>query len=255
VDLLGLAGLVLVVAVWYGLSHVVSRTSLPAPQAVAERTRHDFIHDPLLSTYGLADKGLLSALIYTTQNVFIAVSLGAVFGVTIGLVSARVATIRAVVNPIVATLGAVPVLVAAPFFLIWFGVDRRAAILLVALYSMVVLIIYSQRAAENIHPAYENAARTFGASRPRILKDVVFPATTPEVLGGLRIALAGAWGLEAVAEVLGLPRGVGQVISVLGTSFDAEGILAVILPLGILAVTCDALMAYGINRALPWRTR
>ena len=39
------------------------------------------------------------------------------------------------------------------------------------------------------------------------------PATVPELIGGFRIALAGAWGLEAIAELLGAQHGIGFLIN------------------------------------------
>ncbi len=47
-----------------------------------------------------------------------------VLGLSLGLTSARLIGVRAVLDPIVLTLGTIPVLVTAPFFLIWFGTER-----------------------------------------------------------------------------------------------------------------------------------
>ena len=98
------------------------------------------------------------------------------------------------------------------------------------------------------------------------MRDILLPGTVPAVLGGVRIALAGAWGLEAIAELLGAQEGIGKVVEVLAGATDVEGIFAALLLLGLVAVACDALAAYGFapaRRLEPagaggwgiWRTR
>ena len=65
------------------------------------------------------------------------------------------------------TAGTIPILVLAPFFLIWFGVGRISALLLVVFYVTVMLYVFAQKAASNLSPIYEDAARTLGATSRR----------------------------------------------------------------------------------------
>jgi ABC-type nitrate/sulfonate/bicarbonate transport system permease component len=252
VDVLGLLGVVLLVGVWYALTAVVSRTALPLPQNVAARIGHDFFGAPELALYGVGQNGLLASMVYTVENVLIAVGIGAAIGTMAGLTSARIDLLRAVIDPIMLTAGTVPILVTAPFFLIWFGVGRASALLLVILYVSTILYIFAQRAATNLDPVYEDGARTLGATNRQILRNVLVPGTVPEILGGIRIALAGAWGLEAIAELLGLPSGIGKVIQVLAQQTDAEGILAAIVLLGVVAVVFDGLASFGFRKVTRW---
>jgi ABC-type nitrate/sulfonate/bicarbonate transport system permease component len=74
----------------------------------------------------------------------------------------------------------------------------------------------------------------------------------PEILGGLRIALAGAWGLEAIAELLGSQSGIGKVLEALAGATDPQGIMATLLALGLTAIVVDALAAFAVARAAKW---
>jgi ABC-type nitrate/sulfonate/bicarbonate transport system permease component len=252
-DLLSLAGMAVVIAVWWALSLVVPSSFLPAPARVAERVVADFLSAPELVAYGLPeDTSLLNSMIYTAENVFIAVFFGGLIGTLSGLASARLRALRAVVDPIALTIGTIPILVAAPFFLIWFGTGRISAVALVMFYVIVTLYIFAQRAADNLDPVYEEAARTFGAGEWRIIGDILVPGTVPQILGGLRIALAGAWGLEAISELLGADRGMGKIISMLGFTSDVEGIFATLAILGVFAVASDALLGFAITRLTGW---
>lgn len=252
-DVLGLAGVVLLIGLWYVATLFVEPVQLPYPHEVLSRIAADFFGAEELAVYGVGEDGLASSVIYTAQNVLIAIVIGSFAGVLIGLTSARVPWFRALLDPIVLIGGTVPILVAAPFFLIWFGTGRASAVLLITVYTMFILVVFAQRAADNLNPVYESSALTLGAGKGRVLRDVLIPGTLPEILGGIRIALAGAWGLAAIAELLGLPNGVGKVVQVLATQSDVEGILAAVLVLGVLGVVIDALVAFAIQRLFRWR--
>ena len=253
-DPLRLAGVALFLGAWQAATAVLPPIILPTPAGVAGRIRDDFWSAPALAYYGLADANLCGNLLYTTENVVLAVAAGAVFGIGTGLLSARFASVRAVVDPVVMTAGTVPIIIAAPFLLIWFGVGRASAVCLVLFYVAVTLHIFASRAARNVDPIYEQSARTLGAGSRRVLRDVTLPAAVPEILGGLRIALAGAWGLEAIAELLGSQSGIGKVIEVLAGATDPQGIMAALALLGLVAVLADVLAALAVARATRWST-
>ena len=248
-----LAGALLFIALWELASLLVSPIILPGPFSVLRRAATDFWSAPALSYYGVEDPSLAGNLAYTAENVAIAALIGAVIGVTLGLLSARVWFVRAAMDPIMMTAGTVPILIAAPFLLIWFGVGRASAVSLVAFYIVVILYLSAQRAALNLDPIYENYALTLGGRRGRMLRDILIPGTIPEILGGFRIALAGSWGLEAVSELLGSQSGIGKVLEVLAGATDPQGILATLLVLGVAAILTDGLAATLIARLAAWR--
>jgi ABC-type nitrate/sulfonate/bicarbonate transport system permease component len=251
-DPMRIAGVVLFVAIWQLATYLLPPIILPTPLGVVGRVYADFWSAPSLSYYGVSEANLYGNLIYTAENVAIAVMLGAVIGTLCGLLSARFSFLRAVVDPIMMTAGTVPILIAAPFLLIWFGVGRTSAVCLVIFYVAVILYVFAQRAASNLDPIYEESALTLGATKRQMVGDILIPATVPEILGGLRIALAGAWGLEAIAELLGAQSGMGKVLEVLAGATDPQGIMATLLVLGATAIVADALAAFAVARLATW---
>ena len=251
-DPLGLVGVALLILVWQLLTGVIPTYSLPPPLDVAERIWEDFFSAEYLASYGLPGTSLFDSMVYTTTNVLLAVVIGASLGVLSGLTAARIGWFRTIIDPVLMTAGTIPILVLAPFFLIWFGTGRISALLLVIIYVLVILYVFAQRAAENLDPVYEDGALTLGASRGRIIRDVLVPGTVPQILGGIRIALAGAWGLEAIAELLGSQHGIGKLVQVWAGSTDIEGIFAALLVLAIVAVLFDTLAGIGASRLTVW---
>ena len=252
-DPFGLLGMVLLIGLWFALVPLVPRSALPTPWGVAATAVQKFFYNKTFAFYGLADVGYFSALVYTVQNVLMATIGGGIVGILAGLVTARSKLVRAVCDPIVLTLGTVPILIASPFLLLWLGTDRMSAVAMVGFYAAVTLYTYAQRAAINLNPVYESAARTYGASRGAMLRDLLLPGTLPEILGGVRIALAGAWGLEAIAELLGAQRGIGKLIESITGASDVESLFAALILLGITAVLFDVVVAFGFARLTRWR--
>jgi ABC-type nitrate/sulfonate/bicarbonate transport system permease component len=254
-DVLGVVGLLGLIVQWWVASALalVPRLFLPPPLEVAEAIVGNFFSSSYLENYHLGSLGLYGSLLYTIGNVLLALSIATVLGVGLGLTSARVEGVRAVLDPIVLTIGTIPVLVTAPFFLIWFGTERMPQVALLTLYDTTIIYLFAQRAVGNLDPIYQAAARTLGASPTRMLYKVFLVGTLPEIFGGMRIALAGAWGLEAIAELLGAPAGIGRVIQAVASGTDVPTIMAAILSLSAVAVLFDAAVASLFGLITRWR--
>lgn len=255
VDPLEVLGLVAIFVAWWGVTEIgwASPMFLPAPGGVVHVILDNFFSSPYLENYHLGEGGLFSEIMYSASNVIFTLIIACVLGVALGLTSARVGILRAVVDPIMLTAGTIPILVTAPFFLIWFGTSRSAQSGLLMIYDVAILYLFAQRAAANLDPTYTAASRTLGASPRRILFDVVLMGALPEIFGGVRIAMAGAWGLEAFSELLGAPHGIGRVIQAMATSMDTQFMVATILALAVVAVVCDAIVAALFGYITRWK--
>lgn len=251
VDVVGMCGVVAMLGVWQAMSVHFGRV-VPSPQTVANELVKNFISAPTFRHYGIADAGYLDAILYTAGNVSMSMIAGGGSGIALGLLTARRRLMRSALDPIFITLGTIPIFIAAPFLLLWFGISRFSAVAIVAIYVSTIVYAYSQRALYNLPPVYEQYAQTLGADGRRLFWDIMVPGTLPEILGGLRIALAGAWGLAAISELIGSQRGAGKVIQSLANSVDVKAIFCVLLLLGLVAAVIDALMALVISRVTAW---
>jgi ABC-type nitrate/sulfonate/bicarbonate transport system permease component len=247
------AGIGIAVIAWWLASLAFPPVRLPGPVLVAETALKDLFGQPVLLFLGLQGGGFLPHLLYTTTNVLVGVTLGTTIGAALGLSSARFWVVRDLVDPVLVVLGTVPILVAAPFLLMWFGVVPWAQILLVTFYTGSLVAIASQRAALNIPLTFEESAASLGADARRRFRTIVVPAAIPAILGGLRVALAASWGLEAIAELLGSPLGVGRVIVILQNVTDTAGMMAIILWLGIIAAAFDFIVERGVRWLIRWQ--
>ncbi len=240
-DPLAIVGFVLLLALWQ-LAHYAVGKYFPPPLAVAKAAVTHFSSSRYFTGLGLPAGGYVPHLVSTTITVFFGVLAGAVVGSATGLASALMPVARQIFAPIVSILGTVPILVAAPFFLIWFGLAESSKVILVAFYSAVVLHIYAERSVRNLNPRYREYAGTLGADPRLTFRAVVLPAVMLELFGGLRTALGAGWGLAAIAELLGALYGVGRVIIATWAVYDVAAMMAGILMLAIIATAMDGLL-------------
>lgn len=243
-------GIMATIGLWYLASWLIGRY-MPPPHEVFANAARNLVASDYFVGLGLPEGGYLPHLLYTSMTVVFGVAIGVALGCLTGLLSARWRVIDQVTDPIVAIFGTVPILVAAPFFLIWFGLVASAQLILVAFYTTVIMHIYSLQAVRNLHPKYVEFARTLGASSGAIFLRVLLPGAVPEIFGGVRVAFAASWGLAAIAELLGSRYGVGYAILTFESVYDLASIMTIILLLGLIALAMDWL----IGRARAWITR
>jgi ABC-type nitrate/sulfonate/bicarbonate transport system permease component len=124
--------------------------------------------------------------------------------------------------------------------------------MMVGFYTFVMMVITTLNAAANVNPVYPQFAATLGADRNRIFRTVIFPAMTPAIAGGIRVAVAIALGVQVVAELMGGRQGMGQVFSMM-ISFQALDVIIVgIFWIAVAAAAIDLVLVGGIRRLTRW---
>jgi ABC-type nitrate/sulfonate/bicarbonate transport system permease component len=97
------------------------------------------------------------------------------------------------------------------------------------------------------------SARSMGASRLRVLWDVVLPSAMPELLNGIRTAIALAFILLVSSELIVARQGFGYLIGFLGANGSYEGMFAVVLTVALIGFAADRLYQMLMQRVLQWR--
>ena len=160
-DPLSLLGFVLLLGLWQ-LAHYGVGNYFPSPLAVAKAAVINFSASHYFTGLGLPEGGYLPHLLSTTLTVLAGIAVGGVVGTATGLASATNGTARQIFAPLVAILGTVPILVAAPFFLIWFGLAESSKVILSGSIPAVVLHTYSPSGARQPDAALSRIRETSG---------------------------------------------------------------------------------------------
>jgi ABC-type nitrate/sulfonate/bicarbonate transport system permease component len=246
-----IAGIALFFLVW-AIAHLAIGRHMPSPVMVIEAAALNLVESRYFVGLGLPEGGYLPHLVSTTKTALVGSLIGGAVGALSGLASAHSQIVFQIMRPLAAIFGTIPILVASPFFLIWFGVSDNAKIALVCLYSAVVLHLYALRAVEHIHPSFSEYARTLGARPLTVFARVSLPGSIPEMFGGMRVALGAAWGLSAITELLGTDRGIGRVIITTWGVQDVTSMMAGLFLLSLVAIVADALLMLARRHATRW---
>jgi NitT/TauT family transport system permease protein/taurine transport system permease protein len=99
-----------------------------------------------------------------------------------------------------------------PLMLVWFGFSERTIVVAVnytVFFPVMFNVLLGVRSVPRI---YVDALRTLGASRARIVRDVVVPGALPNIATGMRLGLAYGWRALIAAEMLVGAHGLGFMI-------------------------------------------
>jgi NitT/TauT family transport system permease protein len=167
----------------------------------------------ITGTVDLARKGVL--LKYIVASLFRVASgyLLAVFiGIPLGLLLGWFGKARMAFNPAIQILRPISPIAWIPVAILWFGVSDLAPIFLIFLASLFPITTSAMAAVQNIQLNYIRAARNFGITGLELFRKVVFPASLPQILTGLRLALGVAWLVVVAAEMIAVNSGLGYLI-------------------------------------------
>jgi NitT/TauT family transport system permease protein len=92
-----------------------------------------------------------------------------------------------------------------------------------------------------------------GANRLRMLWDVVVPSAMPELLNGIRTALALSFILLVSSELIVSQRGLGDLIGGFGASGAYDAMFAVVLTVAFLGFAADRVYLLVMRRVLRWQ--
>jgi ABC-type nitrate/sulfonate/bicarbonate transport system permease component len=179
--------------------------------------------------------------------------LAILIGGTIGIAMAWWKPVNVLVAPLVEVFYPLPKSALIPVTVIWLGFGDGSKILLIFLGCMLPVTIGAFNGARSSEQALVWSARSMGASRLRMLWDVVVPSAMPELLNGIRTALALSFILLVSSELIVAQKGFGHLIGSLGANGSYDAMYAVVLTVAFLGFAADRLYLLITKRTLAWR--
>jgi NitT/TauT family transport system permease protein len=179
--------------------------------------------------------------------------LAIVVGGALGIAMAWYRPVNALVSPLVEMLYPMPKSALIPVTALWLGFGDGSKILLIFLGCMLPVTLGAFNGARSSDQALVWSARSMGASRPGVLWDVVLPSALPELMNGVRTALALSFVLLVSSELIVARSGLGYLIGYLGEGGVYDAMFAVVLTVAFLGFFADRLYQRLERRVLRWR--
>ena len=221
---------------------LVSALALPSLTAVGQAWV-ELIRDGELITNGAA----------SLYRAGMGLLLSIVIGAALGIFMAWWRPLNVLLSPLVEIFYPMPKSALIPVTVIWLGFGDGSKILLIFLGCMLPVTIGAFNGARGSDRALVWSARSMGAGRLRMLWDVVVPSALPELLNGIRTALALSFILLVSSELIVAQKGFGYLIGFLGANGSYEGMFAVVLTVAFLGFAADRLYQLLMQRMLQWR--
>ena len=236
--------LLLLAIAWEAIArfNIVDSQALPPLSKVAVAW-FDLMRDGELVTNGAV------SLYRGSMGLLIAILIGG----GLGMAMARWRVFDAFVNPLVQLFYPLPKSALIPVTVIWLGFGDGSKILLIFLACMIPVTIGAYNGARGSEQVLVWSARSMGASRLRMMWDVVMPSALPELLNGIRTALALAFILLVSSELIVAQQGFGYLIGYLGATGSYEGMYAVVLTVAFLGFAADRVYQLIMQWLLRWR--
>ena len=180
-------------------------------------------------------------------------ALAIVAGSALGIAMAWWRPVNAALGPLVEMFYPMPKSALIPVTVLWLGFGDGSRILLIFLGCMLPVTLGAFNGARGSDQALVWSARSMGASRLRMLWDVVVPSALPELLNGTRTALALAFILMVSSELIVARQGFGYLIGFLGANGTYDAMFAVVLTVAFLGFAADRAYQALTDRLLLWR--
>lgn len=180
-------------------------------------------------------------------------ALAILFGATLGIVMAWWKPVNVLLAPLVEIFYPLPKSALIPVTVIWLGFGDGSKILLIFLGCMLPVTVGAFNGARSSEQVLVWSARSMGASRLRMLWDVVLPSAMPELLNGIRTALALSFILLVSSELIVAQKGFGYLIGFLGANGTYDAMYAVVFTVAFLGFAADRIYQMFVQRMLLWR--
>lgn len=183
----------------------------------------------------------------------VGLGLSILLGGTLGILMAWWRPLNTVIGPLVQIFYPVPKSALIPVTAIWLGFGDASKILLVFMGCLLPVMIGAFNGARSSDSALIWSARSMGASKLGVLFDVVAPSAFPELLNGIRTALALSFVLLVAGELISAKDGLGYLIGLYGSAGANDAMYAVILTVASLGFAFDRVYQAFTRRVLIWR--
>jgi len=247
---------VLLLVIWYVLT---SPTLLP-PIYFTEANQAAFFFGEPVKVFARLWQWFVSGEIYehlwvTLVETLLAFLIGTVSGVVIGLWLALSPTASAVLDPYIKAVNAMPRVILAPIFFVWFGlgIGSKVALGVTLVFFIVFFNVY--QGVREVSPVVLANARMLGANPRQLLRHVYVPSAMSWVFASLHNSVGLAFVGAVVGEYLGSAKGVGYLIHQAEGFFDMNTVVAGILLLTAFALLLDWAVGLAEKRLMVWQPR
>ncbi|MBP9905985.1 MAG: ABC transporter permease [Rhodoferax sp.] len=249
--------LVLLFVFW----HVMTVPGLIPPMMFDnDRQAAFFFGEPLkmadrIWVWFVTDADIYQHLAVTLAETLMAFAIGSGLGLAGGLWLALSPMASAILEPYIKAMNAMPRIILAPIFSVWFGLGMGSKVALGVTLVFFIVFFNVYQGVKEVSPVVLANARMLGADKRQLLRHVYLPSATSWVFSSLHTSVGLAFVGAVVGEYLGSSQGVGYLILQAEGSFDINTVMAGIVVLTVFALALDSLVGRIESHLMKWQPR
>jgi sulfonate transport system permease protein len=189
----------------------------------------------------------------TLSESILAFAIGSLGGVLIGFWFARKPMVAAVLDPYVKTINALPRVVLAPIFTLWFGLGIWSKVALGVTLVFFIVFFNVYQGVKEVSPTVLANARMLGMNDRQLMRHVYWPSALSWMFSSLHTSVGFAVVGAVVGEYLGSAAGLGYLIQQAEGIFDVAGVFAGMFILAVFVIAIDGVVTLVERRLLAWR--
>jgi NitT/TauT family transport system permease protein len=195
---------------------------------------------------------LLSQLAITTFAAGLGLIMAVVFGLAAGAAITASRLVDRMLTPWLVIAHAVPKVVIAPLFLVWFGFGLQSEMFFVIAFTFFPVIVNTVTGLKSADPEQILMVRAMGATPAQVLRKIQFPSALPSICAGIKLAVTLAPVGAVIGEFVASNKGLGHLLIRAVGDMDTPLAFAAVTVFSIFGVLLWRLAEWGERRVLPW---
>ncbi len=215
---------------------------IPSPQGVYESLRA-----------GFSDHSFWIAIAVSMKRIAIGYAISVAIGVVLGLLLASSDFLEQTLGGLMLSLQSLPSICWLPMAVLWFGLSEKAILFVVIMGSVLSVTISMEAGRKQMPKIYSLAGRNLGANGLKLFFYVLFPASLPFLIAGLKQGWAFAWRSLIAGEMIFVSLGLGQLLMMGRDLNDMSQVVAVMILIVSIGYIVDGLIFKTMERRLQFR--
>ena len=161
--------------------------------------------------------------------------------------------LAAIFDPYVKAANALPRVVLAPIFTLWFGLGIWSKVALGVTLVFFIVFFNVYQGVKEVNTTVLSNARMLGMNERQLLRHVYLPSALSWMFSSLHTSVGFAVVGAVVGEYLGSAGGLGYLIQQAEGVFDVAGVFAGMTVLAAFVLVIDWIVTLAERRLLVWR--
>lgn len=178
---------------------------------------------------------MVGHIMITCYETIIGFTLGTLMGVVIAIMLWWSDFLCKVLDPYIVVLNALPKVALGPIIIFWAGNGMKAIVIMALLISVISTIISVLSGFREVEEDKIKLLKTFGASKYKILTNLIIPSSTPTLMSALKISVGSSWVGVIMGEFLVAKKGLGFLIVYGGQVAQLDMVMMSVVVLAVIA--------------------